>query len=36
MATTLPKENRDEWLQQRRNYLGGTDVAAIVGENQFK
>jgi putative phage-type endonuclease len=36
MATTLPKDNRDEWLQQRRNYLGGTDVAAIVGENQFK
>lgn len=27
---------REAWLAERKTYLGGTDVAAIVGENQFK
>ena len=27
---------RTEWLAERRTYLGGTDVAAIVGRNKYK
>ncbi len=34
-SATLVNE-RDQWLEGRRKYLGGTDVAAIIGENQFK
>lgn len=27
---------REEWLAERQNYLGGTDVAAIVGKSKWK
>lgn len=29
-------QSREEWLAQRRHYLGGTDVAAIVGKHKYK
>lgn len=28
--------DREAWLKQRRSYLGGTDMAAIVGMNPYK
>lgn len=34
MSKTITEHQ--EWLNERKTYLGGTDVAAIVGENQFK
>lgn len=36
MSTPQLLAERDAWLAERKTYLGGTDVAAIVGENQFK
>lgn len=29
-------ENRQEWLKQRKHYLGGSDLGAICGLNAFK
>ena len=29
-------ENRQEWLRERKNYLGGTDLAAIAGLNPYR
>ena len=28
--------NRQEWLRERKNYLGGTDLAAIAGLNPYR
>lgn len=30
-----PEQTRQQWLEARRNYLGGTDVAALVGRNKY-
>lgn len=30
------EQTRDQWLEERRTYLGGSDVAAILGENTRK
>ena len=29
-------ENKQEWLRERKNYLGGTDLAAICGLSPYK
>ena len=29
-------ENKQEWLRERKNYLGGTDLAAIAGLNPYR
>jgi len=29
-------KNKQEWLRERKNYLGGTDLAAICGLNPYK
>lgn len=29
-------ENKQEWLKKRKNYIGGSDIAAIVGLNKYK
>ena len=29
-------ENKQEWLRERKNYLGGTDLAAICGLNPYR
>ena len=29
-------DNRQAWLEERRSYIGGTDVAAIVGKSKYK
>jgi putative phage-type endonuclease len=31
-----PAEDREAWILARRNYIGGTDVAAIVGKHKYK
>lgn len=31
-----PDEDRDEWLESRRGGLGGSDIAAVVGESRTK
>lgn len=37
MESTIDKAaEMTAWREERRSYLGGTDVAAIIGENQFK
>ena len=28
--------NKQEWLKKRKNYLGGTDLAAICGLNPYR
>ena len=28
--------SRDEWLQARKNYIGGSDASAVVGMNPYK
>jgi len=28
--------NREQWLQERKSYIGATDLAAIVGKNKYK
>lgn len=37
MATIrkVPRPERDEWLQLRRNYIGGSDSAAVLGLNSY-
>ena len=29
-------ENKQEWLRERKNYIGGTDLASVVGLNPYK
>lgn len=29
-------KNREEWLKNRMKYIGGSDSAAIIGQNQWK
>lgn len=29
-------KNRDEWLQGRRNYIGGSEAAAVIGLNPWQ
>ena len=29
-------ENRQEWLRERKNYLGGSDLGAIAGLNPYR
>lgn len=35
MIQRYKTENRDEWKALRKNYIGGSDAAAIVGMNSF-
>lgn len=35
MVTMQTFESREEWLKARRNYIGGSDAAAIVGLNPY-
>lgn len=35
MATAL-KQSREEWLEQRRQGIGGSDVAAVLGISKYK
>ena len=28
--------NKQEWLKERKNYFGGTDLAAIAGLNPYR
>ncbi len=35
MAAPKILEDRNAWLEMRRNYLGGTDVAALVHRNKY-
>lgn len=32
----LTLSNREEWLEARKNYIGGSDASAIVGMNPYK
>lgn len=32
----MTMQNRKEWLQERRTYLGGSDIGAILGCNKYK
>ena len=32
----LTLTSRDEWLEARKNYIGGSDASAIVGMNPYK
>lgn len=32
----LTLKSRDEWLERRRSYIGGSDAAAVVGLNPYK
>lgn len=29
-------KSREEWLQARKNYIGGSDAAAVIGQNPYK
>lgn len=29
-------KSRDEWLQHRRNYIGGSEISCVVGLNPYK
>lgn len=33
--TMLPYGSREEWLQIRKNYIGGSDAGAIIGMNPY-
>ena len=35
MINRIKTENREEWKALRKNYIGGSDAAAIVGMNSF-
>lgn len=35
-AVLTAETDRDAWLEARRGYLGGTDIAAIVGKHKYK
>ena len=32
----IKRENREDWLSLRRNYIGGADAAAVVGLNEWQ
>jgi putative phage-type endonuclease len=32
----IKRENREEWLKLRKNYIGGSDAASIVGLNDYQ
>ena len=32
----IKRENREEWLELRRNYIGGADAASVVGLNDYQ
>lgn len=37
MATKLIKlSDRSEWLEHRRNYIGGSEISCVVGANPYK
>lgn len=36
MATNLLIDDRAAWLKERSTYLGGTDVAVLLGKNPYK
>lgn len=29
-------KNREEWLEKRKNYIGGSDASAVIGMNPYK
>lgn len=29
-------KNRQEWLKERKTYLGGSDIGAVVGANKYR
>lgn len=35
MITKISTANREEWRQLRKNYIGGSDAASVVGLNPF-
>lgn len=36
MIEIIELKSREEWLKRRKNYIGGSDAAAIVGLNPYK
>lgn len=36
MVETLTLTSREEWLEARKSYIGGSDASAIVGMNPYK
>ena len=32
----IRRENREDWLKLRKNYIGGSDAAAIIGLNDYQ
>ena len=36
MVKMLTLTSREEWLEARKNYIGGSDASAIVGMNPYK
>ena len=36
MITEIKYRNKKEWLQLRRNYIGGSDAGAVLGLNPYK
>ena len=36
MITKIATKNRDEWKALRRDYIGGSDAASVVGLNPYK
>ena len=32
----IRRENREEWLKLRKNYIGGSDAASIIGLNDYQ
>lgn len=35
MITKIKRTDHDEWLELRRNYIGGSDAAAVLGLNPY-
>lgn len=36
MITKIATKNRDEWKSLRRDYIGGSDAASVIGLNPYK
>lgn len=36
MVEMIVLKNHDEWLEHRKKYIGGSDAAAIIGQNPWK
>lgn len=36
MITKIATKNRDEWKALRRDYIGGSDAASVIGMNPYK